>query len=474
MQRARDYLEWHGARVVTGHCLISEDDSFMTRSEKIAACNLALHEEQDNYVWVRCEYVASNAGSYRESLCNIEDKVHRTFSSATVVTVVRGCYSFELTERDGFGTLIIPAVDDVESRKRRKQGAHILKIVDPQDVRSTLIRALEMMSDAELIEWCLFKRGLDSQFVQYHASALEYVMNLNRNVDTQAGITYRRLGHDESSSSRRLCVMASRPFGASLRSFYTDEDITVDEARSRADVRIKRVVVEIGCGECSRISDQRNSEDHDCLCIRVTIADGFTREETVRVVINVLKTCGNKVLLWFAIPCTGGCPFARMNEKKSHNAKQRLEGHLDAFTMLWGDAVFVMTEAKVYEYLTAFEWPTFCSYWQREEVWSHMTEMAYEFVDFHGCMFGLKSIARSTKDWPIKKPWSVATDCPSLRQALDRKCKGGYWHIDPDTGKKHPHASCSGVNTKMLEDYTDEVARAIHQGRRNHMRKSLL
>ena len=113
---------------------------------------------------------------------------------------------------------------------------------------------------------------------------------------------------------------------------------------------------------------------------------------------------------------------------------------------------------------TAFEWPTFCAYWQREEVWSHFEEMAYDSVDFHGCMFGPKSIAKSTKGWPIKKPWSVATDCAPLLRTLDRKCAGGYWHRDPRTGQRTLHASCSGVNTKMTEGYTDEIAKAIHQG----------
>ena len=154
--------------------------------------------------------------------------------------------------------------------------------------------------------------------------------------------------------------------------------------------------------------------------------------------------------------------------RKSSKAKQRLEGHLDTFSLLWDYSVVVMREAKCYKSLVAFEWPTFCAYWNRKDVWEQMTGMSYKFVDFHGCMFGLKSIVKSTKDWPIKKPWSVATDCLPLLRTLNRKCRGGYWHYDSVTGKRCPHAECSGVNTKMTEEYTDEMAKAVHQGHREH------
>ena len=119
-----------------------------------------------------------------------------------------------------------------------------------------------------------------------------------------------------------------------------------------------------------------------------------------------------------------------MNAKKSHKAKLRLEGHLGVFGLLWDAAVVIMHEAKLYEALTAFEWPTFCMYWQKGDVWEHMVKMGYEFIHFHGCMFGLESVAPSTKGWPIKKPWTVATDCPTLRQFLQRRCLSGYWHTD--------------------------------------------
>ena len=102
-----------------------------------------------------------------------------------------------------------------------------------------------------------------------------------------------------------------------------------------------------------------------------------------------------------------------------------------------------------------------------------MSKMCYEWVHFHGCRFGLKSIARGTKGRPIKKPWTVATDCEELRTSLDRKCPGGKWHVDSETGNVVEHAPCSGVNTKITEGYTDEMAKAIHRGHCNHMANAI-
>ena len=97
-----------------------------------------------------------------------------------------------------------------------------------------------------------------------------------------------------------------------------------------------------------------------------------------------------------------------------------------------------------------------------------MSEMQYRYLEIHGCMYGLRSIARATKGLPIKKPWSIATDCANLGTYLNKTCRG-YWHVDQVTGEKVAHASCSGVNTKVSEGYTDEMAVAVHRGHKDHV-----
>ena len=91
--------------------------------------------------------------------------------------------------------------------------------------------------------------------------------------------------------------------------------------------------------------------------------------------------------------------------------------------MLWAAATAIMLEARDLGAVIAFEWPTFCEYWTRDEVRAHMEEMEYRFLYIHGCMYGLRSIARATKGLPIKKPWTIATDCPNLRTCLNKRCQ---------------------------------------------------
>ena len=83
-------------------------------------------------------------------------------------------------------------------------------------------------------------------------------------------------------------------------------------------------------------------------------------------------------------------------------------------------------------------------------------------------MYGLTSIARSTKGLPIKKPWTIAIDCPTMAKYLQKKCYT-FRHKDRTTGAMIPHASCSGVNTKVTEGYTDEFATAVHNGHRDYV-----
>ena len=132
-----------------------------------------------------------------------------------------------------------------------------------------------------------------------------------------------------------ICSVVSRSFGSSLRSFYIDEDLTIEQARERANPHIKRVVIEVCTGERSRVSHARICRDAQCLCIRVTISDDLTRADTLRAILNVLKAYGIRALVWFSLPCAGGCPYAKLNAGKSQKAKIRLGEHYTLFGILW-------------------------------------------------------------------------------------------------------------------------------------------
>ena len=53
---------------------------------------------------------------------------------------------------------------------------------------------------------------------------------------------------------------------------------------------------------------------------------------------------------------------------------------------------------------------------------------------------------------PIKKPWTIATNCPYLVYLLPRFCDGC-----------HEHAPCQGVDTKVTEGYTPQLVSLIHK-----------
>ena len=126
----------------------------------------------------------------------------------------------------------------------------------------------------------------------------------------------------------------------------------------------------------------------------------------------------------------------------------------------------IMYVAREVGAVIGFEWPTLCEYWRKDEVWEHMSNMDYRFLYIHGCKYGLISIAKATKDMPIKKPWTIATDCLPMAQYLNRRCKT-KWHTDDVTGVMTWHAPCAGVDTKMTEGYTDDLAVSIHMGHKD-------
>ena len=125
-----------------------------------------------------------------------------------------------------------------------------------------------------------------------HACVVKYISNENDDVSPTACNSNEARDHDgcQAPMAERICVAATRHFGTSLQSFYTEDELDVKEAKQRALPGVDRVVVEVCCGEFSRISERRNHEDDSCLCIRVTVADDLGQPSTVRAIVNVMKT----------------------------------------------------------------------------------------------------------------------------------------------------------------------------------------
>ena len=86
-----------------------------------------------------------------------------------------------------------------------------------------------------------------------------------------------------------------------------------------------------------------------------------------------------------------------------------------------GDAGDELNAVKKKGGKIAFEWPTECELWKDKQVIEMLGALTLLEVRFHGCTLGL--VGRD--GGPIKKPWTICTDCAQIRDAfLEMRCPG--------------------------------------------------
>ena len=96
------------------------------------------------------------------------------------------------------------------------------------------------------------------------------------------------------------------------------------------------------------------------------------------------------------------------------------------------------------------EWPAGCSYWKRKDVQRLIETFGLTVVRSNGCRVKLTDSDGNL----LAKPWKFATDCPGIIKTFSNlKCQGG-----------HSHGVTEGKSIKMIEDYTYDMVRLIHQG----------
>ena len=69
---------------------------------------------------------------------------------------------------------------------------------------------------------------------------------------------------------------------------------------------------------------------------------------------------------------------------------------------------------------TIFEWPTNNLYWKEKKVREYFDQCKWTKHNVHGCSYGLASSVNPER--PIKKPWSLVTDFPTLSMAKRCTC----------------------------------------------------
>ena len=197
---------------------------------------------------------------------------------------------------------------------------------------------------------------------------------------------------------------------------------------------------------------QITPETHGCETIRLTIEDDLRTQEGLETALRAINA--PNVLLWAAIPCTGGCAWNALSAKRGSEAtREKIRGHRVDFWTIWHNFEKVAEATIAKGGYVAIEWPSSCAYWRESRIQEFVNKHACERAYIHGCMYGLKSIAPGKPHMHILKPWTVMTTCPGLAESLSITCNG-----------KHVHTPCAGVDTKGTEEYTPEMVKRVHIG----------
>ena len=188
--------------------------------------------------------------------------------------------------------------------------------------------------------------------------------------------------------------------------------------------------------------------------VRLTVNDDLTSASGLTKALAAVSDPGSQVLLFGAMPCTGGSAWQRLNAHRGPATAEKIKSERELAATLFDNFTLVAEACRANGGNIAIEWPRGCSYWSLPKTQQFLRRFALENYDFDGCMFGLASLATDTLGQPIKKPWRIASDIPGFAN-LRRLCTHGK------TGTTH--ARCAGSNTKLTEGYTDELCTLIHR-----------
>ena len=182
--------------------------------------------------------------------------------------------------------------------------------------------------------------------------------------------------------------------------------------------------------------------------MRLTIEDDLTTPTGLAKAIAAVSTPSAVVMLFGALPCTGGSQCQYLNWFQGDaKTRAKITQHRRIFRVLWRHFVQVAEMCLEWGGCIAFEWPRGCTYWRDRRVQSFMQRHSLAEVRFDGCMFGLKSHATKSMGKLTRKPWTIATSAPQLH----RLCRGC-------THQPHEHAPCA-----LAERYMDDLVHTLHE-----------
>ena len=218
--------------------------------------------------------------------------------------------------------------------------------------------------------------------------------------------------------------------------------------------RNNRLLVEFCCSEDSKLGEDRKSAK-GCEVIRVTIKDDATKEETLAKLGKKIRKFhestakdqgGNKVMIFVSLPCTGGCPWNRIN-KDNPGGLEKIESHQKEFKRLFKNLCLLMDEIEEVQPIIAMELPTNTEYWKWDRVKKFLEKNDMIKYSFHGCSLGLKN----RRGEYLKKGWTIASNETKFKSFEYHQCWGN-----------HQHAQSRGKDLKEAESYTYRMTDKIH------------
>jgi hypothetical protein len=126
----------------------------------------------------------------------------------------------------------------------------------------------------------------------------------------------------------------------------------------------------------------------DCRVVRLTIDDDVTSVHGHTKAMHAVQL--PRCLLWASMPCTGGCPWQRINIHIPGVAV-KIRKHIALFKKIWSSFVFVASRALECGGHIAIEWPASCAYWGWDDVREFIDRHGLSVVRFDGCAFGVRS-----------------------------------------------------------------------------------
>ena len=125
-------------------------------------------------------------------------------------------------------------------------------------------------------------------------------------------------------------------------------------------MRNDRTLIEFCCGPSSLLGVE-TKHSRGCKVVRLTEEEDVTAPRGISVALEAIA--GPCTLLWGSIPCTGGCPWQKINRRRP-GGEARLRKHFKLFKRMWKSFEQVARDVLKAGGMVAIEWPKNCAYWK--------------------------------------------------------------------------------------------------------------